>query len=371
MGRSGSEPHRKDTFRYSRTCCLSDSCAPRRRHLRCVIAITNIRFVLNRIMAGYSGRITLWGIEVFVAIAEEASISAAARRLGASPSAVSQQLTNLEQALGTALLNRNERPMSLTPSGVLFQRRAQTVLNEAARARAELARLDPSVLMRLRLGMIEDFDWGVTPQLLRDMAEELVNCQFLLETGPSHRLVDRLDSRALDVIVSADVGTEADWMEVHPILEEPFLAAAPNGVIPDGTDTLEALRKMPLILYTERHHMGRLIAAHLARQNLELDHRFELDSYHAIMALVAAGAGWTILTPMGFMHAHQFRDDACALPLPIAPLKRTVSLTARSGVLQRIPADMAVRLRSLVSKLVVGPCVKRMPWLAERLKVLE
>ncbi len=35
--------------------------------------------------------------------------------------------------------------------------------------------------------------------------------------------------------------------------------------------------------------MGRLIAAHLARQNLTLSHRFELDSYHAIMAMVAAG----------------------------------------------------------------------------------
>ena len=322
-------------------------------------------------MAEHSGRITLWGIEVFVAIAEEASISAAARRLGASPSAVSQQLTNLEQALGTALLNRNERPMSLTPSGTLFQRRAQTVLNEAARARAELAQQDSSMLMRLRLGMIEDFDAGVTPQLLRDMAKELRNCQFLLETGASHRLIDKLDSRALDVIVAADMGAEADWMEVYPILEEPFLAAVPKGAVPDGANVLDALRKLPLILYTERHHMGRLIAAHLARQNLTLSHRFELDSYHAIMAMVAAGAGWTILTPMGFMHAHQFRDQATALPLPFAPLNRTVSLTARSGVLQRIPARMAQRLRPLVRDLVVGPCFARMPWLAESLKVLE
>ncbi len=321
-------------------------------------------------MTEHSGRITLWGIEVFAAIAEEASISAAARRLGASPSAVSQQLTNLEQALGTALLYRNERPMSLTPSGVLFLRRAQTVLNEAARARAELAQQDSSVLMRLRLGMIEDFDGGVTPQLLRDMAEDLGNCQFLLETGPSHRLIDKLESRALDVIVAADMGAEADWMEVHPILEEPFLAAVPQGAVSDDTDVVEALRKMPLILYTERHHMGRLIAAHLARQNLTLNHRFELDSYHAIMALVAAGVGWTILTPLGFMHAHRFRDQTCALPLPTAPLKRSISLTARSGVLQSIPSGMAHRLRGLVAELVVGPSVYRMPWLADSLMVL-
>ncbi|MGA0924958.1 MAG: helix-turn-helix domain-containing protein, partial [Lutimaribacter sp.] len=65
-------------------------------------------------MVDSPGKITLWGVEVFVATAEEGSISAAARRLGASPSAVSQQLTNLEGAIGTTLLQRNTRPVVLT-----------------------------------------------------------------------------------------------------------------------------------------------------------------------------------------------------------------------------------------------------------------
>ena len=46
------------------------------------------------------GRITLWGIEIFVAAAEESSISAAAKRLSASPSAISQQISNLEAGMG-------------------------------------------------------------------------------------------------------------------------------------------------------------------------------------------------------------------------------------------------------------------------------
>ena len=45
---------------------------------------------------GPQGRVTLWGIEVFLAVAEEGAISAAARRLGVSPSAISQQLTGIE-----------------------------------------------------------------------------------------------------------------------------------------------------------------------------------------------------------------------------------------------------------------------------------
>ncbi|HBU14944.1 MAG TPA: LysR family transcriptional regulator, partial [Gemmobacter sp.] len=57
-----------------------------------------------------AGRVTLWGIEVFLATVEQGTISAAARQLGASPSAVSQQITGLEAALGAPLLDRGGRP---------------------------------------------------------------------------------------------------------------------------------------------------------------------------------------------------------------------------------------------------------------------
>lgn len=316
------------------------------------------------------GRITLWGIEVFVAAAEERSITIAATRLGASPSAVSQQLTNLEQALGTALLNRNERPMSLTPAGTLFLRRAQTVLNEAARARVELAMKHPAAMLRLRLGMIEDFEAEVTPSLLSQMAAEMPKAQFQLETGPSHRLIEKLDQRALDMVVTADMGPQGDRMEVHPIVTDPFVAVVPQGRVDVG-DPLPDLRKMPLILYTERHLMGRLIAGHLARQDVRLNHRFELDSYHAIMALVAAGSGWTILTPLALRHAHRFLGDVEVLPLPFPPLSRQISLTARKRVMEDMAAQAAARLRLLVRDLIVQPTLDSHPWLSETLVINE
>ncbi len=315
-------------------------------------------------MASTTGRITLWGVEVFVATAEETSISAAARRLGTSAATVSQQLTNLETMLGTILLNRGERPVTLTPAGEMFLRRANAMLNEAEQAKAELAMADFSRLTRFRLGMIEDFDADVTPRLLSLMGEELRSCQFLLETGASHRLYDLLDARALDVIVAADMGGAGDEMEVHPLLVEPFIVAAPKGA------AVADLRRMPLIQYTTRHYMGRLIADHLARQNLKLAHRFELDSYHAIMAMVAQGAGWTILTPLGWMRAQRFQAQVEVLPLPFAPLSRTISLTARRGVLGEMPGGMVRRLKPLLAEMMVRPAVAQLPWLEAGLRVV-
>ena len=315
-------------------------------------------------MSEVPGRVTLWGIEVFLAVADERAISAAARRLGVSPSAISQQLTGLEAALGATLLDRSARPMGLTPAGAMFRHHAQTILNAEAEARAELAMADLSGLTTLRLGMIEDFDAEVTPRLLSALAQDLKGCRFLLETGASHRLLDQMDQRALDIVVAADLGSESadgGWREVHPLLAEPFLAVTPKG---------RSHADLPLIQYTARHLMGRQIAGHLARQNLRLAHRFELDSYHAILAMVAAGQGWTILTPLALHHAARFRDGVQVAPLPFAPLDRTLSLSARAGVLRDMPGQVAGRLRGLIAAQVVAPAQAQWPWLGDSLRVL-
>lgn len=310
------------------------------------------------------GRVTLWGIEVFVAAAEEGSISAAARRLGVSPSAVSQQLSGLEAALGATLLDRSGRPMPVTPAGAMFRRHGQTILNAASEARAELAMAELSGLTTLRLGVIEDFESDVTPRLLSALAHDLKGCRFLLETGASHWLMDQLEARALDVVIAADSPTDAapeDWREVHPILAEPFVAVTPPGA---------RIEDLPLILYTARHLMGRQIAAHLARHGVKSAHRFELDSYAAILAMVAGGEGWTILTPLALHQARAFRPLVEVRPLPFDPLGRTLSLSARAGILQGIPAQIAQRLKPLIAEVVITPALVATPWLTPALRVL-
>jgi len=253
--------------------------------------------------------------------------------------------------------------MGMTPAGTMFRRHAQVILNAEAEARAELAMADLSGLTTLRLGMIEDLDAEVTPQLLAELAGAMKGCRFLLETGASHHLLEQLSNRALDIVVAADAALDAPegWREVHPLLVEPFLA-----VVPKGGD----VAALPLIQYTTRHLMGRQIAAHLARQNLRVGTRFELDSYTPILAMVAAGAGWTILTPLALHHAARFRDAVEVRPLPFDPFGRTLSLHARAGVLRDMPGEVAGRLRRLLAAQVVEPARAAWPWLGDALRTL-
>lgn len=314
------------------------------------------------------GRISLWGVEVFVATVEAGSISVAADRLSTSASTVSQQLSNLEGALGARLVDRSGRPLKPTPAGRLFLRRCQRILSEAAQARAELAVHDLSQLARLRLGMIEDLDAEVTPRLLTTLAAELPGCQFRLETGYSLHLANALDGRDLDMVVAADLDLGADWAEVHSLMREPFLLAAPKGRF-DAAPTRRDLLDMPMIRYSVRQIMGRQIEAHLAREHFEPPHRFELDSYHAIMALVADGAGWAMTTPLGYMRARRFHGAVDLLPSPFAPLSRDLVLMARKDTLDDLPGRVAALVAGFLQAEIVDACLADMPWLKGHLVV--
>ncbi|MGD9919803.1 MAG: LysR family transcriptional regulator [Paenirhodobacter sp.] len=305
-------------------------------------------------------KISLGAVEMLVVLSEEGAITAAARRLGVSASAVSQQIAALEAALGAELVDRSARPFALTAAGRAFLPHAEAVLDELARGRAGVGLADPAGLRSFRLGMIEDFEAEVTPLLLAGMGAELTACRFLLETGPSHRLSDQLEARALDMVVAAEIEGPREGLEIHPLLTEPFVAVRPEG---------KAAADLPFLHYSTRTLMGRQIAAHLARAGGAPAHRFEIDSYPAILALVAAGQGWSILTPSGVRHGA--RAGVTLAPLPGAPLTRRIVLSARAGTMGKLPAEVAARLRALLSERIVAPALAEAPWLEGALRVEE
>jgi DNA-binding transcriptional LysR family regulator len=90
-------------------------------------------------------------VEAFVAAAEAGSISAAARRLGSAKSVVSERLAELERSLGTRLIQRTTRKLSVTEDGYAFLPRARRILLEASEASAEIAERRGTLVGPLRI----------------------------------------------------------------------------------------------------------------------------------------------------------------------------------------------------------------------------
>ena len=92
-------------------------------------------------------------LRYFVAVAEELSFRAAARRLHVAQPPLSVQVKQLEEELGTRLFERTSRRVRLTPAGELFLARATTILREAATAVREVQRAGRGELGALRLSL--------------------------------------------------------------------------------------------------------------------------------------------------------------------------------------------------------------------------
>ena len=91
------------------------------------------------------------GIDEFTAVAEQASFSAAARRLGLSTSAVSREIARLEDRLQTRLLHRTTRRVELTDAGRDFLARCRRLIDERDEALAAVQPDDqaPRGLLRM------------------------------------------------------------------------------------------------------------------------------------------------------------------------------------------------------------------------------
>ncbi len=307
--------------------------------------------------------LTLRGLEVFEALARTGSVAQAAEITGLSQPSVSQQLRNLEKALGTDLVDHGRRPMRLTQAGRSFLARAEAVLAELQMAQGELAVMDLGHLTTLSIGLIDDFDNDLTPRLATLLADSLTRSKFKLITLPSLDLFAELEAQRLHMAVSAHSGEVLEGVVEYPLVQDPFILVAPKGVA-------QPVQDLPFLRYAREQLISRQIESHLARQQLEFEERFEIGSHLALMAMVARGLGWAITTPLGYMRAARFHDGMEAHPAPFGEFARTISLFTRTDWSDQVPREVADMIRRLMRSQIVDPAIAQLPWLGGQLKVV-
>lgn len=321
-------------------------------------------------MPAFPKGVSLRALELFDAVAQAGTLADGARRLDLSLPAASQQISNLETALGAVLFDRTHRPLTLTVAGRLVLKRTRDAMSQIRQAQAELAVLDIARIGHLRLGVIDDFDAEITPDLVIALGQNLKGCQFTLKTGPSHEITAMLTARRLDIVIAAAPQDAVDGAEEHQILRDPFVLAVPRDfALPKGRE-MEALSALPFLRYDRAQLMGRQIEAHLARHRIALPDRFEIDSNQSIMALVAAGLGFSITTPLALIRARAFLGKVALYPLPLAAMSRTISLFAPGDGTIPIAGDIANMLRQIMRNRLIVPARDVAPWLGDSFAVI-
>lgn len=314
--------------------------------------------------------ITLRGLEVFEALASSGSVAKAATLTGLSQPAVSQQLRNLEAALGTELLDHGRRPMRLTPAGTLFLVRAETALAELRSAQSELTVMDLAHIDALNIGVIDDFDDKVTPRLATMLADSLKDCRLKIVTAPSNDLARLLSQKHIHIAVSAATDIVVEGVVEYPLARDPFMIVAPAASEFDAK-TFETRPALPFLRYEKEQLISQQIEAELEKQQIALPERFEIGSHLALMSMVASGVGWAITTPLGYMRAHRFHDRVQALPWPFKPFSRQISVFASDEWSDDVPRSVARTMRGLIQTQMIDPALPDMPFLTGMYCVLD
>ena len=256
-----------------------------------------------------STKLSLRGLEIFQLIAQTGSLREVASITGLSMSTISHHMRNIEQNLGVDLVDHTKRPMVLTPAGSVFLRYVDEGLLLIRRGEIELTSGNLAEVRDLRLGVVDDFDNEVAPELAQFLATAMPKCSFKHHTRPSHEIIRLLNEHKLDVGVASRPVNALSGMLEYPLLRDPLILALPvnNTLTPEEFQSGKA--KLPFLRYSSNHIIGALIEAHLRRIKVVIPNRFELESNPSIMGMIADGKGWAITTPANFIRVKRFHNQ--------------------------------------------------------------
>ena len=286
--------------------------------------------------------IELRTLRVFMEVVTTRSMTAAAARLGLTQSAVSQAVRRLEGELGVDLMHRGQRPMSLTAAGEKLAREAVPLLRDASRLVHTIRDVNRTPAPEVRLGFVDSFASTAGPELIRELTREAA--RVVLWSGLAPSLGAALIAGEVDAIVTADALEDLDGLRRQVLWRESFVLLLPPHVphSRDGAAKLEALAsELPLIRYSARSHTGLLIERHLRRLGIAAERRIEVDGSDALVAMVAAGIGWAITTPICLLQGTAHAAGVLAVPMPSPRFSRTLCLVSREDG----PADLSDRDR--------------------------
>lgn len=239
---------------------------------------------------------TLRQLRAYLAIVEAGSVSLAARSLGLTQPALSQQLRELERLLGLRLLDRAGGRSLPTAAGQALLGPARQAIEAAEAVSAAAARHRGGLAGRVRLGTGASACIHLLPPVLAAVKRAHPGLEIVVATGNSAEMVRRVEEGAMDLALVTLPAGGSRALQVTRLRADPQLALLPEAMAPAAAALRPAeLARLPLILYESGGTSRRLVDAWFARAGLAPRPLMELGSVEAIKGLVAGGLGASVV----------------------------------------------------------------------------
>lgn len=226
------------------------------------------------------------------------SFSAAARQLGCTQPAVSQQMKALESSAGTTLLIRTGREMRLTQAGEALVRHASGILAGLTAAEEEVAAIAGLRAGRVRLVSFPSGSSTLVPGALAALRAAHPGTRVSLVEAEPPRSVDMLRDGDCDIALAFRYGTQgAEWddLVVRPLLTDRLIGLVPEGHGLAGRDEvgIGEFAGESWIAGCPRCRRQLVEVCEASGFTPRID--FATDDYPAVIGLVGAGLGVAVL----------------------------------------------------------------------------
>lgn len=226
------------------------------------------------------------------AVAREGSFGRAARSLGYTQSAVSQQIAALERIVGHRLVERpgGPRPVSLTEAGRLLLTHADAIAARVAAAQADLTALAEGQAGELRVGVFQSVGQRILPDVMRRFMQSWPKVKLTLtESADDVELLQLVERGDLD-LTFCDLPLVEGPFESVELLRDPYVLVVPAGselASRDSPPTVREIADLELI----GHKHCRTLAHVEANSRRPLHFVFRSDHNQTVQALVSSGVG--------------------------------------------------------------------------------
>ncbi|MBR0645483.1 LysR family transcriptional regulator [Plastoroseomonas hellenica] len=241
-------------------------------------------------------RLDLVSLDLFLSVADEGSIAAAAERKNIAASAVSRRLQELELQMDTPLVLRHARGVKLTPAGEALHRHAASVFELLSRIRDEMGEHARGARGHIRIATNSSALVASLPEELARYAERFPGIRLEIQELVSPEIERQVRDGVADLGLLG-AGAPCAGLETLPYRRDRLLAVVPAGHPLAARDDIGfgEMLEFPQVGMAAGSSIQQILVEAARRLGQELDLRVTASSFDAVRRMIQAGLGIAVL----------------------------------------------------------------------------
>ncbi|MBC2002080.1 LysR family transcriptional regulator [Listeria marthii] len=239
-------------------------------------------------------------LKYFMEVARVEHMTKASENLHVAQSAVSRQITKLEEELGVHLFDRVGRNMQLTSVGQEFLKQSAIALNELQKAEALVTEYTDPAKGTVRVGLPNSLSTKVLPSVISTFREKYPQITYKFMEGTNEELTEMLLNGALDMTFLSPVPESSDQIEAIRFFDEKLKLIVPENhpLAENFNVSLKELASEKFVLYPEDFDLYKIVTKAANKKGFMPQIAFQSRDFYTIQGLVGAGLGISILPEM-------------------------------------------------------------------------